>query len=222
MTQLQLIHRGIMVLTSAEKAEIIQLARTNSYRQTANRFNDLHPNRGAPLHFTTVARLFENIRKRGSIERKKRTISPRVSAENHRLREDIVERFTESPHLSTRRAAAQIGKSHTFIWNVLKEANFTPFKMSKHQKLHPDDLPKRKLFCERLLQLFNENPTLQRNILWTDEKLFPINGCFNKQNLRFVLKKLSDYFGVHIGIVHWDHVPSFQFRNFMKFQTLVD
>lgn len=173
-----------MVLSISEKLEIIELARRNSYRRTAIIFNQLHPDRNAPLHFTTIAKLFQNLRSRGSLERKKRTVSPRMAVEINNFREEVLVRINENPHLSTRRVAAQLGKSHTSVWKVLKNEKFNSYKMSKHQKLHADDPPKRKKFCEDLLEIFRQNASYQHSILWTDEKSFPINGCFNRQNFR--------------------------------------
>lgn len=145
-----------MVLSIPEKLEIIELARRNSYRQTAIIFNQLHPDRYAPLHFTTIAKLFQNLRSRGSLERKKRTVSPRMAVEINNFREEVLVRINENPHLSTRRVAAQLGKSHTSVWKVLKYEKFKSYKMSKHQKLHADDPPKRKKFGRICWKFFDK------------------------------------------------------------------
>lgn len=172
-----------MPLTIGEKVEIITLARRLSYRQAANRFNDLHPNR-PPIYKQTVARIFNCLRVRGSLQRKKRTVTIQHAARQANLKNDVIQMFTDHPHLSTRRAALRLGVSHVRVWKILKELKFKPYKMAKHQKLHEDDPPKRKQFCEELLGFFEANPNFCDAILWTDEKMFEMNGCFNRQNFR--------------------------------------
>ena len=174
-----------MPLTVEEKAEIVNLARTRSYRKTAEAFNQLHPNRQRPLNFRTVYTIFKQLQTRGTLQRKKRTSPPRTIAIKQEFKRAVWQCFTDNQHMTTRRAAAIFGTSQWTIWSALKEMNFRPYKMAKHQKLHPDDPPKRKEFCERLLEIFNEDPEYQRCILWTDEKPFPVNGCFNRQNFRY-------------------------------------
>lgn len=173
-----------MPLTVEEKAEIVSLARNRSYRQTAEAFNQMHPNRQRPLNFRTVYTIFRQLKDRGTLQRKKRTSSMRTIAEKQRFKRAVWQCFTDNQHMTTRRAAAIFGRSHWTIWSALKEMKFHPYKMSKHQKLEPGDPPKRKAFCEQLLANFDADPEFQRRILWTDEKPFPVNGCFNRQNLR--------------------------------------
>lgn len=172
-----------MPLTIAEKVEIINLARRFSYQQAANEFNRLHQNR-PPIYKQTVERIFKCVRMRGSLQRKKRSVTIQHAEEQENLKENVIQLFTGHPHLSTRRAAFRLGVSHVSVWKILKKLKFKPYKMAKHQKLHPDDPPKRKEFCEELLRLFEANPNFGNTILWTDEKMFEMNGCFNRQNFR--------------------------------------
>lgn len=170
-----------MVLTLQEKIEILTLTRNFSYNQTAEVFNQSHPHRPQPINKQTVARVVKYIRTRGSLERKKRTIPVEHQLD---LTNQVHEIFDEDPHLSTRNAGRRLGVSHVTVWRVLKQFKFHPYKMSKHQKLHPDDPPKRKEFCQFLLDHTQANPGFHQSILWTDEKLFFTNGCFNRQNYR--------------------------------------
>lgn len=170
-----------MVLNIEEKIEIFTLSRKYSYSNTAMVFNRLHPDRPNPINKQTVARLMQYFRLRGSFLRKKRTIPEENSLD---LRNRIFDSFDRNPHASTRRIAIQLGVSHVTVWRMLKKMKFRPYKMSKHQKLHPDDPPKRKIFCQRLLGYIEDDPSFSERILWTDEKLFCTNGCFNRQNFR--------------------------------------
>lgn len=173
-----------MVLTLAEKIEIIDLGRHNSYRQIAQIFNQLHPDRPRPLHIRTVSTIFRKFRERGTLERKKRTISAASLAAKTRFQVEILDLFNNDPHMSTRRAGALCGTSHMTVWTALKKMKFFPYKMRKAQKLNPNDPPIRKLFCERLTAIWMEDPLFHRKILWSDEKPFCINGCFNRQIFR--------------------------------------
>lgn len=172
-----------MPLTISEKVEIIHLARRLSYQEAANQFNRLHPNR-RPIFRQTVGQIFKCLRTHGSLERKKRSPSIQHAARQENLKEDVIQMFTDHPHMSTRRAAFRLGVSHASVWKILKELKFKPYKMAKHQKLQPDDPPKRKQFCQALLRLNRLNPNFRNTILWTDEKTFEMNGCFNRQNFR--------------------------------------
>lgn len=174
----------MMLLTVEEKIEIVTLTRDYSYRNTAHIFNRRHPNRLPPLHFRTVYRICKQLQTRGSLQRKQRTASAHLVVAKNEITQDVLQLFRDDPHMSTRRAAALFGISHFSIWKMLRDKRFWPYKMAKKQKLHPDDPPKRKQFCQDLLRIFRLVPDFQQCILWTDEKSFPLNGCFNRQNYR--------------------------------------
>lgn len=176
-----------MLLSLAEKSEIVNLARSNTYNSTANIFNQRHPDRPAPVHPTTVARLFSKLKKYGTLERKKRTLSAQKVEEISALKVRVQALVQQNKHISIRKAAFQMQLSNTTIWKTLKGMKFHPYKMSKCQKQYPNDPANRKQFCEQLLNVFDEQEGLQKKILWTDEKLFRINGCFNRQNYRYKL-----------------------------------
>lgn len=174
----------MVLLTIAEKIEIINLARNRTYQETADFFNVRHPNRARPLHKVTVARLFKKLREQGDLNRKKRTKSNQAIVAATAFRNEVAQRFQLNAHLSTRNAARQMGTSQWKVWKILKDLKFFPYKKSKHQKLEPGDPPRRKQFCDILLGIFASIPNYQQKILWTDEKQFYLNGCFNRQNYR--------------------------------------
>lgn len=171
---------AIMVLTIEEKIEIIALTRNFSYQRTAQVFNESHSDR-QPINKQTVARVVKYLRLRGTLHRKKRTIPEQNSQD---IKDRVFEAFNNNPHASTRRIGIQLGISHCTVWRLLKKMKFRPYKMSKHQKLHADDPPKRATFCEHLLAFIESDPGFIKQILWTDEKQFCTNGCFNRQNFR--------------------------------------
>lgn len=170
-----------MALTIVEKVEILTLTRSFSYRRTAEVFNESHPNRLQPINKQTVARIVRHLRLRGSLHRKKRTIPEENMLD---LKNRVFAAFNRNPHASCRRVGIQLGVPHVTVWRLLKKMKFRPYKMSKHQKLHPDDPPKRASFCRWLLRRIRNDPEFSSQILWTDEKSFATNGCFNRQNFR--------------------------------------
>lgn len=195
-----------MALTIDEKIEIVHLSRGLSYQKTAEKFNRLHPGR-PPIYKQTIGRIFRNLRMHGNLQPKRtRTLSNQRAIEKASLIEEVVELFENDPHMSTRRAGFRLGTSHISVWKILRELKFKPYKMSKHQKLHPDDPPKRKAFCEQLLQIIEANPGFRNTILWTDEKPFAMNGCFNRQNFRWVLHDII--------LIEWIWVSTGQQRIF--------
>lgn len=178
-----------MLLTLEEKNQIV--VRQYSYRRTAEIFNQLHPDRLPPLNFRTVYQIFKKLRICGTLQRKKWTPSAQSIAIKNQFDEEVWEFFMANPHMTTRRAAVQLGKSHMTIWSILKRMKFWPYKKRKHQKLHEGDPALRKKFCEDLLLIFHLDPGFQKRILWTDEKIFPLNGWFNRQNFRYIF---NDFF----------------------------
>lgn len=173
-----------MPLTINEKIEIVNLARGMNYRETAHFFNRTHPNH-RPITKNTVWHIFRELTAKGGFQRKKRNESIERITEHEDLKENIFQLFSDNPHLSTRKAAIRLGVGHATVWRILKEFKFKPYKMAKHQKLQPDDPPKRKEFCTQLKRMFDADREFSKTILWTDEKMFEMNGCFNRQNFRY-------------------------------------
>lgn len=153
----------IMVLTIQEKVEIVGLIRNFSYQRAAEVFNEYHPDRKEPINKQTVARIAKNLQTRGTLHRKKRTI---LDTNSDDLKNRISEIVTLNPHAATRKIGIQLGVSNGTVWNVLV------------------DPATRKRFCLDLSRYFRSNPAFRKQILWTDEKIFYINGCFNRQNFR--------------------------------------
>lgn len=175
-----------MFLSIAEKYEIVELARKNTYRLTAEIFNERHPNRPARLHQRSVAAIFEKLRKYGTLARKKRTISPQTAEAREAFKAQVVAAYENDQHASTRMVGRQLQKSHMFVWKALKEMKFFPYKMQLCQRQYPDDPINRKLFCEQLSAMFNHDQDLPKKILWSDEKLFRTRTSFNRQIHRYI------------------------------------
>lgn len=97
----------MVLLTLAEKIEIIELARNRTYPEAAEVFNNRYPNRARPLHQVTIARLFKKLREGGDLSRKKRTKSNQSIVASATFKDEVARRFNNNPHLSTRNVAVQ-------------------------------------------------------------------------------------------------------------------
>ncbi|XP_031636066.1 uncharacterized protein LOC116348960 [Contarinia nasturtii] len=190
------VERFTMLLTLEQKIQIVSLARQYSYRQTAEIFNYLNPNRLPPLNFRTVYQLFKKLRTLGTLQRKKWSPSAQSITEKRQFEQQIRQLFRANPHMTTRRAAALVGKSQCTVWSALKRMKFWAYKKGKHQKLEPGDPALRKKFCEDLLLMCHLEPGFHKRILWSDEKNFPVNGSFNRQNFRYWAEENPRWIGI--------------------------
>ena len=53
------------------------------------------------------------------------------------------------------------------------------------QKLHEGDFERRVAFCEWFLQKHADNSNFNQTLIMSDEAHFELNGCVNKQSIRF-------------------------------------
>lgn len=71
------------------------------------------------------------------------------------------------------------------ISKILKRHKFHPYKMQIKQALAEDDFDRRIQFCELMIERIAENDQLLKNICFSDESTFFLNGCVNKHNVRY-------------------------------------
>ena len=98
---------------------------------------------------------------------------------------DILASLIADPHQSSRHVAEIKGTCHQSVLKILKQHRFHPYKIQRHQTLSDDDFDRRIEFCEWALQKFDNNPYFPRDIIFSDEASFSVNGEVNKQNFRF-------------------------------------
>ena len=115
------------------------------------------------------------------------TILPRKPVGDHQQRrlstekkEDVLAAFGDDPFLSQRKVAQEVGVAQSSVNKILKEEGLKPWKMVSVQELLPDDPGKRLNFCRIVLTELEV-----KNICFSDEATFHLNGCVNKHN-RFV------------------------------------
>lgn len=171
-----------MVYTLPERIEMIYLYAQQDYcfRRTVTVYNELHPDKNVSHEY--IRQLVAKFEETGSVKNKKRT-TPRLLDEAAEV--EILGEFTINPQLSLRQAARNTGVSHESVRKVLKKHNFFPYKLQVVQELGDDDPDKRIEFCELMTNLIAREPNTTKNICFSDECSFFLNGRVNKQNCRY-------------------------------------
>lgn len=103
----------------------------------------------------------------------------RLSSEK---RAEVVQAFGDDPHTSQRKVAQQCAVSLSSVNRILKDEGLRPWKVKWVQELHEQDHISRKEFCSTILRKNDENNDFVRNICFSDEAIFHVNGCVNKHN----------------------------------------
>ncbi|XP_075157741.1 uncharacterized protein LOC142231007 [Haematobia irritans] len=115
-------------------------------------------------------------------------IKPTTRMRTVRTEENIAsvsESVAEDREMSIRRRSQQLGLCYSTTWKILrKDLGVKPYKIQLVQELKPNDLPQRRIFSEWALEKLAENPLFYRQILFSDEAHFWLNGYVNKQNCR--------------------------------------
>jgi hypothetical protein len=130
---------------------------------------------------TTVRDLVKKFEQTGSVLDVKHTGRPQ-SVRTDELRGNIAASLERSPQKSTRRLSAELGCSHVTVYRALKDMNYHPFRPRLVHGLLEDDPLQRVEFCERFMNMVEDNPTLVDRVIWSDEAMFKLNGHINRHN----------------------------------------
>ena len=150
---------------------------------------------GKGWHKNSVNRLIKKVELTGSTERRKGSGRPKsVSTdENVEMVGELIASQEDAPgtHLSQRRIAKRLKMSRSCVRKIIKgQLKWKPFKRIKTSRKSESVKEKRKTRARRLLDRFT---TLQvRNIIFTDEKDFPLEIPLNSKNDVVYGKKKSD------------------------------
>lgn len=68
---------------------------------------------------------------------------------------------------------------------VLNKEKYYPYKCQSGQELKEDDHPKPVEFCEKFPEKVDEDPEFLKNVVFSDEASFYLNGAVNKHNERY-------------------------------------
>lgn len=171
-----------MVYSMAERIEIIYIygSENRCAWRTANVFNERNP--GKNVSHTYVRQLISKFEDTGSVANKKR-VQRRVLDEATQI--EVLGQFAINPTMSLRQGSAITGLSHESVRQALKLNHFHPYKMQILQELREDDPDRRIEFCEEMTQKLHDTPDLLKNICFSDECTFFLNGAVNKHNCRY-------------------------------------
>lgn len=72
---------------------------------------------------------------------------------------------------------------------MLKKEKWHPYKVHLVQELLEDDFDRRVEFCEIMMDGCNRDKSFIKNILFSDEATFMLNGHVNRQTYRYWSKE---------------------------------
>lgn len=104
-----------------------------------------------------------------SVNNKKRN-KPKVLNEAAHI--DVLGHFAINPRTSIPTVSKQTNISIGSVHKVLKSNKFFPYKIQNYQRLSEDDYDRRIEFCEEMTQKIQNDPSLVRNICFSDESTF--------------------------------------------------
>lgn len=108
-----------------------------------------------------------------------RITSERQAGPGVAVEEEILNMVERSPGVSTRRIATRLQIKQTTAWETIRKNGLKPFHIQRVQNLQEGDNDLRLHFCNWI----NENRTLYKYIMFTDEAQFTrdgVNNCHNE------------------------------------------
>jgi len=178
-------HQGNKKSHSVEQCvQIIKFYYQNqcSVRETFHALRDFYPRHNRPAE-STIRRLVVKFESTGSINNQ-----PTVRCRNARSAENITavrESVRENPRRSISRRSQELGLSATSTWRILcRDLGLHPYKIQLIQELKVNDHKQRRVFADWVLEQFEVNPNFVKQIIFSDEVYFWMNGYMNKQNCR--------------------------------------
>jgi len=171
-----------MVYTLQERIDLIFIygSENKCARRTANAFNDKYP--GKNVSHTYVLKLVNNFMQTGSVLNKKRR---NKNVLNELTQVEVLHHFQNTPTSSVRSVAALTGLSVGSVHHVTKLNKFHPYKIKILQELYEDDFDRRIVFCETMTAKIQNEENFLKNICFSDECSFFLNGFVNKHNCRY-------------------------------------
>uniref|UniRef100_A0ABD2VUW7 DUF4817 domain-containing protein n=1 Tax=Trichogramma kaykai TaxID=54128 RepID=A0ABD2VUW7_9HYME len=141
-----------------------------SYSNVVQLFNVTFREAGPNISKATVSKTIRRFERTGSIKNHYHVGRP-VSVTNEERSLDVMLSFIENPHQSTRQASLQ----------------------------HEMD-PKSVQFCEEMMAFITQIPRFLKNIVFSDEATFQLNGNVNRQNCSAIDYRISCCCGGGDGI----------------------
>jgi transposase len=171
--------------TIEERVEMVLLYgdNHNSLRDVANIFHFRHPDRPKPSP-NAISETVTRFKETGNVNDKARSGRPKTSLSEDKII-DVLAMFTRSPVKSVRKGAAEAGISKSSVYQILKKHKWHPFKVHLIQELNDDDFDRRLQFCTWAQEHIDNDEHFGKNIIFSDEAIFFLNGTVNRHNCRY-------------------------------------
>lgn len=174
-------------LTEKERIEILMIIGFGDRRRTQQEvcvlFNNLYPERD-PITRTVVSKTLRRFNMSGNVRNLSKPGRPTtVTSQNEAL--DIAIMLEENPQTSTPEIARARNISRRSVARILKREKYHPYKIQLVQELSEDDFDRRIEFCERLMEICNNDHDFAHNVVFSDEATFCLNGTVNRHNCRY-------------------------------------
>ncbi|XP_033225886.1 uncharacterized protein LOC117178566 [Belonocnema kinseyi] len=171
--------------TIQQRVEIIKIYYRNSesVASTLGALRPIYGHHNFPAR-STIERLVEKFESSGTVQNVPVPVRQRSasSVENIAAASASIE---EDPNQSLTRPSQALGLSVT-LWRIMrKDLGLHPYKIKLTQEVKPLDHQKRCMFVNWAEQQLENNPDFHRNIIFSDEAHFWLNGFVNKQNMRY-------------------------------------
>lgn len=171
-------------LTETQRIEVLIMVgygdRTRTQQEVCNLFNIKYPN--TPITQSTVSKIEKKFRETGHVKHVANAGRPKM---NDNVKLDVLLSVAENHQINSRQIAADKDISKTSVLRLLKKEKYHPYKIHNVQEINEDDPDRRMQFCEVMQDLCNQNPRFIRQILFSDEATFCLNGKVNRQNCRY-------------------------------------
>lgn len=170
--------------TNDERNTLVWLVIDEKYslRKAAERFHQLHPNRPVPSP-NTISELLKKIRATGSVVNRTKSGRPR-SATNENNELMVLASVELKSQQSLKEISHETGVSMSSAGRILRRHKFHPYGVTLVQELSENDFEKREDFCE-MMELLIRNDDIAKNICFSDESTFFLNGYVNRHNMRY-------------------------------------
>ena len=174
-----------MRLTEKQRIEVLMMMgygdRVRIQQEVCELFNQKYPNR-PPISQATVSKIEHKFRQFGHVRDVPRYGRPEVD-ENQQL--EVLLAVEDNQHVVSRQVARDVDIGKTTVLKILHKNKYHPYKMQVLQKLLEGDFERRLEFCERLQDMCFENRNFVKNIVFSDEATFCLNGDVNTHNYRY-------------------------------------
>lgn len=139
-------------------------------------FDDLN----GTVELRTIERWCKLFRETGSVDLKRPPGRPRTIRTKATIQK-VKRKMNRKIPLSAAKLAVEMNLSETTVRRVLKEdLNLKPYKMTVQPSLTDQHKESRKRFANWIRTNFRKKDTMK--ILFSDEKMFDIDGVYNSQN----------------------------------------